>query len=978
MRNVTNGNWSKRIGLASINDNAILAYKRSVDCGTGSGYQTELFLDNFTLNYRTGNLESKSKNPSIVPLTQLGFNRPGFWTHTFTQNLPTPRIFILLQAIKIGIPYVPFEGYPKLDDPQFKESFYNSGITNLELYKYMSGEASQLKYLGLYKIEPYEESHLILLSADFSDPKVDLSINSNWEVKDFGIGGWDLDAIADGNILACVHRKSPFAIESIVDAKFLLGDNQQRHFPLSTNIFSDAEYPNLELIKINILAVPMETARIELPGGADPMIQSLTPLVITVDRVLVGEIRINPPQPETHMGPFTFPARPPSANLIVSLWSKVLFRKNLNQWERGEIDTMNNNLFPQNLAEMYCTEPLVTQLNFSTSPNKAFATTLDTLAPTFIPEYTITSKYDQLALMRHRAVEGSLRLDWIRLYPENLDLNIEGIPAFSILDINHSHIPSDLTPDGYAENNQFGILSYGEEIRDTTIGGALVTERPIVHLTFYAYTDMGDRGLRVIYNDLLPDPVPIPGEIDKNGLDPANVTGPTSTTDLWFDIPSSGWTQVELPPYDVTRDFFGSDDSFLTDNKPYPGALSSGLMPLLDTISCLLPILNAPGGTDINFDLVRNSLQPIIDIAGASIDIWQSIWAPFDSANSEKYKCPHCGFIYDSASGYPVSGIAPGTRFNDLPDNWVCPTCGTAKDDFESESRFSYLIPELNLEIDNYRIEYHTIVNNDSLTKDFVRILNLGKHRIEYQCVENLVGQGSIELSFKVGVASNTIVINGILGKIASIDDMSATLSYNRLYTPAILMSEKRSQNVMTGEIEYPPYELINQWNDMHNPPPVATTYSSILSMKPIFNASFRSVLDVLNVNVNVWAVSIVVLIDILIAIGLSFLASPLAGIATIVGLLTVEGMLVYTIKNVIYNEVLDGLSSDNIRKSLNDLNLHRYAGEGLADNMAALALTKAGLPIDLGLQLGRNRFREQLWQMAFVTKDLFRVMLRK
>lgn len=49
---------------------------------------------------------------------------------------------------------------------------------------------------------------------------------------------------------------------------------------------------------------------------------------------------------------------------------------------------------------------------------------------------------------------------------------------------------------------------------------------------------------------------------------------------------------------------------------------------------------------------------------------------------SDKYYCPACGYVYDPENGDPDSGIAPGTRFEDIPANWVCPTCGSEKSDF--------------------------------------------------------------------------------------------------------------------------------------------------------------------------------------------------------------------------------------------------------------------------------------------------------
>ena len=47
------------------------------------------------------------------------------------------------------------------------------------------------------------------------------------------------------------------------------------------------------------------------------------------------------------------------------------------------------------------------------------------------------------------------------------------------------------------------------------------------------------------------------------------------------------------------------------------------------------------------------------------------------------YMCLICGFIYDEAHGLPDEGIAPGTRWEDIPPNWACPECGARKDDFE-------------------------------------------------------------------------------------------------------------------------------------------------------------------------------------------------------------------------------------------------------------------------------------------------------
>ncbi|MFW6132971.1 MAG: rubredoxin [Planctomycetota bacterium] len=48
----------------------------------------------------------------------------------------------------------------------------------------------------------------------------------------------------------------------------------------------------------------------------------------------------------------------------------------------------------------------------------------------------------------------------------------------------------------------------------------------------------------------------------------------------------------------------------------------------------------------------------------------------------KKYECDVCGYIYDPEQGDPTQDIDPGTAFEDLPDDWVCPDCGVGKDEF--------------------------------------------------------------------------------------------------------------------------------------------------------------------------------------------------------------------------------------------------------------------------------------------------------
>lgn len=51
----------------------------------------------------------------------------------------------------------------------------------------------------------------------------------------------------------------------------------------------------------------------------------------------------------------------------------------------------------------------------------------------------------------------------------------------------------------------------------------------------------------------------------------------------------------------------------------------------------------------------------------------------------KKYVCEPCGYVYDPEIGDPDSGIEPGTAFEDIPEDWVCPICGVGKDMFVPE-----------------------------------------------------------------------------------------------------------------------------------------------------------------------------------------------------------------------------------------------------------------------------------------------------
>ncbi len=69
---------------------------------------------------------------------------------------------------------------------------------------------------------------------------------------------------------------------------------------------------------------------------------------------------------------------------------------------------------------------------------------------------------------------------------------------------------------------------------------------------------------------------------------------------------------------------------------------------------------------------MHSGLGPSTGPAGALLERTMRTWM-----------CLICGWVYDEEAGLPDEGIAPGTRWEDVPPNWVCPECGARKEDFE-------------------------------------------------------------------------------------------------------------------------------------------------------------------------------------------------------------------------------------------------------------------------------------------------------
>lgn len=96
-------------------------------------------------------------------------------------------------------------------------------------------------------------------------------------------------------------------------------------------------------------------------------------------------------------------------------------------------------------------------------------------------------------------------------------------------------------------------------------------------------------------------------------------------------------------------------------------------------------------GEVIDFDLLNNNAEPITYAyyravkkgkAPKNAPTYQKEDGSAAPSIQQNWVCPACSYIYDQEVGDPDSGIAPGTKFEDIPDDWECPVCGLSKADF--------------------------------------------------------------------------------------------------------------------------------------------------------------------------------------------------------------------------------------------------------------------------------------------------------
>ena len=80
---------------------------------------------------------------------------------------------------------------------------------------------------------------------------------------------------------------------------------------------------------------------------------------------------------------------------------------------------------------------------------------------------------------------------------------------------------------------------------------------------------------------------------------------------------------------------------------------------------------------------VSGSVNQLLVVSNPPLNCVRIAVVFFALMEYKTWMCVICGFVYDEEQGLPEEGLVPGTRWEDIPDNWQCPDCDATKSDFE-------------------------------------------------------------------------------------------------------------------------------------------------------------------------------------------------------------------------------------------------------------------------------------------------------
>jgi hypothetical protein len=488
--------WSGRIGIAAAEDQVVLVYKRRFPNRDGS--QTSAFgltIDPFMVDAGTGDLRGPA-TPFSLPLGGLGLFRIGFslWADLFNG-----RLLIVAQITRQGVGAVPM---------------------------------------------------LALLETSW--PKTDpalLESASEWTVTDLDAGGWNFDARREGQRLVVLHRRE--APTHVLDVRFFdpafgggvvarLGDDTAE-VPVA-----GLRQPSLTLVDVDLTSGTVTAVDDTLGFGENPRIHLLDPFIATIDRLERATIAVQPLAIRLHR-------MQSDAHLLMRTrrgWRTALL---LNQPLKWAVTRRQFARVHQSIAIE--PRPGGPGVRVTWAP-------LWSERPVVLFRREVTDKGTLLTFGHQDADLGALRATAFRVFDDDGGETLKAqAESFSVLDLGHRHVrgpqgdqqepaehrqigPHEWTSEApHADNAELTIVR--KEDSGNTLAGmiAAATARPA---SGYAYTEMGDGGVRVVFESGLDLPPPT-AAIDDKEFRAGWVAEPAMPGRAWVRLSDPGFIETDLP-----------------------------------------------------------------------------------------------------------------------------------------------------------------------------------------------------------------------------------------------------------------------------------------------------------------------------------------------------------------------------------------------------------------------------------------------
>jgi len=967
MKDAASSEWSNRVAVAAGRGNAFIVYKRKVSLDKENS-EEGLLMDRLEWDENSSTLLPKTEVPIKIPVGGLipRFRRTGYYLWAgFDQR--SNKLLILFQSITRLVHTGPRDRWAfHFDIPIHDYEYFNKTLKGYLERDVSKRIKSMIKNGILPRIsnrEIPEKTDLTLFSAQLNNLTIDFSNPNSWHCLGVDEGGYHFDALSEGGNLYCVYRKVPYALE-IVDPERLsteISEPQEITIPGDPN--NDAIYAPLYTKKIVLPTdrpenlIDDESSISDIPGGEHPQIQKANPLVITCDRVKDGYMRVTPST--TGCGGIETPIQ---LTPQIRSFQKLYIRETRTepQWIRNkllEFKMQPRNLHPRN------------QNRYIFSSTTARYALLNGFTPIYMVDFVEgePKEPDEASFLCHSQVCQSVAVRKYLLFPSDSVANAQ-LTHFQNIDINHRLIPSSLTPDADEENSQFEPFVVNSNTADNTLGGAFVVDRSMGRLGFYSYTDMGDGGCRVIYDEQLPPPDPIAVDSGRKTMDPTTVTGPHVGEDKSVIIEKDGWFPVKLPGYHVGVDanavlaslvllFFLEEEERdelldrLKRDPVSPGSIGAGIQPILDSLVSIYKLLYPDEiQTDtivINEDkaiYIEEQLAAFPNFLPSDMSLFDTLWRPYQQ-------------IVD--------------KIND------------------EDSVYTTIISHSVITLSKYQIEYFL----EYPERDRVEIKILDFHDTEARFLAEDFGQGSIDYRFKIKYFCDEIQTRGPFSDLLTIESVETNLYYGRRFTPGILMSEQRPTSSLTvGSFAGSP-------NTLDPPKELLAEQASALCMNPVGNTQLVVPEDGVKVKTKITFSNLMfdLMISLLIGVGLAAIAAAVVALIAEAGVaaatpfgwwlaLILIGIAIFLctvvapplIRGKIEREIKSRLNDPDMKEDIDEMGLMTYAGEGLAEGLAQIIYEMEDIQLDEEGVRGRNRFRDQFWQMIFVQANKCIIQIRK